>query len=110
MPQQNDGKTGEKIVIHIDADLEDLIPGFIENRKKDTRSIGEALQKGDYETIRIVGHGMKGAGGGYGFDAISDIGKFIEQAAKSKNSEEIQNRVNDLLTYLDRIEIVYDSD
>jgi hypothetical protein len=43
----------EKTVVRIDPDLADLIPGFLENRRKDIASIMSALEQGDYETIRF---------------------------------------------------------
>ena len=51
---------------------------------------------------------MKGSGGGYGFDVISEIGKTIEQAAKDKNDDVIKNSVQELDSYLDRVEVVYE--
>jgi HPt (histidine-containing phosphotransfer) domain-containing protein len=97
----------EKIIVHVDADLEELVPGFLQNRHEDVKTILNALEKGDYETIRIAGHSMKGSGGGYGFDAITDIGHSIEEAALGKNSEEIRKWVNKLSSYLDSVEIIY---
>ena len=108
MTQDNDLRHGEKIVIHIEPELEELIPGYIENRHKDVRSILEALERGDYETIRILGHSMKGSGGGYGFDAITDIGRSLEQAAKNRDTEEIRKWIDELLIYLDSVEIIYE--
>ena len=98
----------EKIIVHVDADLEELIPGFLQNRHEDIKTILNALEKGDYETVRILGHSMKGSGGGYGFDAITDIGHSIEDAAKEKNPEEIKKQVNALSGYLDRVEVVFE--
>ena len=103
-------RRSEKIIIHVDSDLEDLIPGFFENRIKDVETIHEALKEGDYETIRVIGHGMKGSGGGYGFNAITEMGAIIESAAKNKDVAEIQKQMKDLSTYLESVEIVYDSD
>jgi HPt (histidine-containing phosphotransfer) domain-containing protein len=54
-----------RIIIHADIDLEDLIPGFLENRHKDIIEIESLLASGDYETTQRLGHSMKGAGGGY---------------------------------------------
>lgn len=102
---QNDGK----IIVHVDTDLEDIIPGFLESRRDDIISIQKALEQGDYDTIKVLGHGMKGAGGGYGFDEITNIGSSLEQAAKEKNSEEIRKCVNKLSNYLERVEIVYEN-
>ncbi|MBI3599633.1 MAG: Hpt domain-containing protein [Nitrospinae bacterium] len=98
----------EKIIVHVDADIEELVPGFLQNRHEDVKTILDALEKGDYETIRIAGHTMKGSGGGYGFDAITDMGHSIEEAALGKNSEEIKKQLNELSSYLDSVEVVYE--
>ena len=98
----------ERIVVRIDPDLEDLIPGFIENRRKDISAILEALGNGDFEPVRSLGHSMKGAGGGYGFDAISEMGAALETAANGKDSETIRRQTAQLASYLDRVEIVFE--
>ncbi len=64
----------EKIVVQVDADLEDLIPGYLQNRRQEVDSILQALENQDFEAIRVLGHTMKGTGGGYGFDAITEMG------------------------------------
>ena len=98
----------EKIVVKADADLEDIIPGFLQHRLEDINKIREAMAQNDYDIIRVLGHSMKGTGGGYGFDAITDIGRSIEEAAKERNIEDIGQSVNDLSSYLDRVEVIYE--
>ena len=98
----------EVIVIHADKDLEDLIPEFLDNRRSDVESIHGALANDDYETIRVLGHSMKGSGGGYGFDDITEIGGALEQAAKRKDNTAIGNELEKLASYLARIEVVYE--
>lgn len=95
------------VTITIDKDLEDLIPGYLENRRRDIASIEEALRKNDFETIGILGHSMKGSGGGYGFDAITEIGKRIEEAAKNMDKKVIAEQAEELSTYLHNIKIAY---
>lgn len=96
------------IIVKVDSDLEDIIPGFLQNRQSDIEAILDALDKGDYETIRILGHNMKGAGGGYGFEVITDIGSAIEQAAKMNDAAEIKRALHELSMYLKQIEIVFE--
>lgn len=108
MIQDNDTEQDEKIIAHVDIELKELIPGFLENRRKDIRSILRALDQGNCETARILGHSMKGSGAGYGFDPITDIGRSIEQAAQDRSPEEIRKWVAQLLTYISRVEIVYE--
>jgi HPt (histidine-containing phosphotransfer) domain-containing protein len=95
-----------KILVTVDPDLADLIPGFLGNRRKDITAMQTALEQGDFETVRVLGHSMKGAGGGYGFDAITEIGAALELAAKSKNADAIRLRTADLAAYLDRVEVI----
>ena len=106
MTQEGNEKKDEKIIVHVDEEIEDLIPGFLENRRNDVKTIEEALDKGDYETIRVLGHKMKGTGGGYGFDAITDLGHSFENAGDEKDSEEIRRLVNELSHYLEHVEVI----
>ena len=98
----------EKIIAHVDNDLADLIPGYLANRKKDIIAIHDALEKKDLETIQILGHSMKGSGGGYGFETITEIGMLMEKAAKEGRYESISLQVKRLEDYLRRVEVVYD--
>ena len=97
----------EKIIAHVDNDLADLIPGYLANRKKDIIAIHDALEKKDLETIQILGHSMKGSGGGYGFETITDIGRMIEKAAKEDSEEDILLQIERLEDYMRELEIIY---
>lgn len=93
--------------ISIDPDLRELIPGFLQNRNHDVQTLQEAVAIDNFDTILMLGHRMRGDGGGYGFHLISEIGHALENAAREKNSHEILARVQELSTYLGRIEVVY---
>lgn len=97
-----------KIIVHIDKDLEDIAPGYLENRQKDKVLLPDLLKKGDFDSLRILGHRMKGSGAGYGFDAITNIGRVIEDASEKKSSPEIKQAIADLTDYLQRVEITYE--
>jgi len=108
MTSKPDDDRAEKTIIRVDPDIAELIPGFLENRRKDIAAMLDSVQRGDFETVRVLGHSMKGAGGGYGFDAITEIGAALEQAANHRNAAEIRERVNELSRYLDRVEVISD--
>ncbi len=96
------------ITVIIDVDLEELIPGFMENRVKDVEKLRNALSASDNKNIQSIGHSLKGVGGGYGFDEISRLGAEIESAAKADSSEDIGNYVSKLEHYLSNIEIKFE--
>lgn len=98
----------DKILVRIDPDIQDLIPGFLKNRAADLELIAGHVADGNLESVKIIGHSMKGAGGGYGFDAITDIGARLESAADSGDLAGIEGAVKELRDYLDRVEVVPD--
>jgi hypothetical protein len=98
----------EPIRVRVDPELASLIPGFLDNRRHDVVLLLEALNRADFETARILGHSMKGSGGGYGFDGITDIGRDIEVAATQSDPIAIRTHVDALALYLARVELVSD--
>jgi PAS domain S-box-containing protein len=97
----------EKFVLEVSAELEALMPKFFANRRRDAGEILDALAKSDFERIRAIGHGVKGAGGTYGSTVISDLGARIEQAAIRQQADVIDADVRSLIDYLDRVELVF---
>ena len=98
-------KSLEKIVVWLDAEIKELIPNFLKNRNKDVCAIRKALAEGDFETIRLRGHSMRGSGEGYGFKRISEIGIFLEKAGETKDGNKVKRWIKALESYLDRVEI-----
>ena len=94
-------------VVYVDAEIEDLVPIFLNNQLEDVKSIVEACEQCDYEKIWVLGHNMKGTGSSYGFDAISEIGAALEQFAKERNSEKVRTLAEEVSVYLQRVEVVY---
>jgi len=47
--------------VKVSKDLEDLIPTYLANRKKELESLRQALEAADFEQIRQIGHRMRGA-------------------------------------------------
>lgn len=98
----------EKIRIRVDSDLQELIPGYLKNRESDLQTYRQALEKDDFDSIAVLGHSMKGSGGGYGFNDLSQLGRAIEKAAKSRDKDSVRKSIIDLTAYLKKLEIVYD--
>jgi len=93
--------------VQIDRFIEDLIPGFLNNRREDIKSLREAIESGDMQLLQRFGHTMKGTGAGYGFDKISEIGEAIEGAARQSDGETILKLAEELEAYLDTLRVVF---
>jgi HPt (histidine-containing phosphotransfer) domain-containing protein len=98
--------TGQ-LTVEISRDLEDIVPIFLGNRKTDVQTLRGALAKQDFKTIQTLGHRMKGDGGGFGFDRITEIGAAMELAAKLEDRSTIEQLIVQLEDFLKRVAVVY---
>ncbi len=98
----------ERTIVKVDKDLEDLIPGYLARRQDDITAIRDSCARNDFEKVRVLGHSMKGSGGGYGFERITEIGKLIEESAKNQDPATISTCIDELADYLSRIDITYE--
>ena len=96
----------KKIIIHPNPDMAEMIPWYLEKLDEYSKTINEALEKRDFETIEVIGHRMKGSGVTYGFDGISDMGLSLEQAAKANNSKDVLIWAGELSHFLKLVEVV----
>ena len=94
--QHSEAKQAEKIVVKVDAEIEEIIPIFFEKLHEEIETALESLHESDYETIQIWGHSLKGAGMGYGFDPISEIGQSLELSAKTRDPEQVRKLAHQL--------------
>ena len=89
--------------VRVDADLADLVPGYLESRKKDVERGRDGVGRGEFDKVRIVGHSMAGSGGGYGFPGITRIGRNIERGAMAHDADQVRSAARELELYLSRM-------
>ncbi len=97
----------DRVIVEVDEDLSDLIPGFLTHKRADITTIFEALARRDYAAISSLAHRIKGEGGSYGFESMTEMGRALEQAAATRDDGAVTTLARQLLSYLDRVEIVF---
>lgn len=107
MTTTNGQDFNDAIIVYLDPDLEDIVPAFLNNRRKDIETLTACMENGQLDTIRLLGHRLKGDGGGYGFDAISSIGHALEQAALRGDLVTIRESTAELINFVTRVRVVY---
>jgi HPt (histidine-containing phosphotransfer) domain-containing protein len=98
----------ERPSVLVADELRELIPRFLAHRRRELDELRAALACSDAETVRRLGHGLKGVGGGYGFDEITRIGADLERAAREGRLPAAQALARKLAEYLDSVEILYE--
>lgn len=99
--------SAEPIIVTVDADLADLIPIFLAQRRMDQATLTAALLLRDFEAMRRAGHGMAGAGASYGFDYLSALGQRIVDAARAADIEALRQLQAEFDDYLARLSIKF---
>jgi CheY-like chemotaxis protein len=100
-------EASEAIRAVVDSSLREIVPGYLTNRRMDVIAFRTALENGDFQTIRMTAHKIKGTGGGYGFPALTELGAAIENAAITRDAESIRKKIAELDRYLDKVEVEY---
>jgi CheY-like chemotaxis protein/HPt (histidine-containing phosphotransfer) domain-containing protein len=94
------------IMVSVDPDLAALIPDFLQSIRDQIPHLSELLRDDNYVDIQKIGHSLKGVGGGYGFQRITDLGAQIEQSARNSQHDGVEIGIADLQDYLARVQIV----
>jgi hypothetical protein len=95
----------EKIRLNVEPGLKELVPGFLENRRRDLERMRLALHAGDLAAIRDVGQNIRCFSRVYGFDELTALGEEIRCAADECSTLRIVHLQGQLADYLSRVEI-----
>jgi|RhiMethySRZTD1v2_1073278.scaffolds.fasta_scaffold223316_3 HPt (histidine-containing phosphotransfer) domain-containing protein len=86
-----------------DAELKALADGYLERRRLAMDGLKRALATADYETLWIEGHHMRGAGGSFGVDRISELGAEIELSAWERDGAGVAEKLKELEDFLAQV-------
>lgn len=94
-----------RIPVAVDPELKAIIPAYLESLRKNAERMRGLLEAGDFESIRLLSHAMKGEGAAYGFGPVSELGASIQRAADRKIASDIPPLLDELNRYLSTIDI-----
>ncbi|WP_127715785.1 Hpt domain-containing protein [Halobacteriovorax sp. HLS] len=96
-----------EFTVEIDQDLEDIVPGFLENRKKDIELLKQFSNEKNLSEIEKIGHKVSGSSGGYGFHDLGQIAKEIEKLAMANTETGINELIEKFEDYVNNVKINY---
>ena len=96
--------TSKRLVVAVDPQLKEIVPWYLDSRRRDLPEFSAALSAGDFGRLRTLGHNLRGTGSSYGFPKITHIGEAIESAAKAADADTCRNQIEELTEYLARVE------
>ncbi len=94
------------LIVRVSSLLSELVREFLATCRTDMLTIRSAMVTADYATVEDLGHRMRRAGGGLGFDFVTDVGGEIENAAKRHDEPIIRGQIKIMQNFLDHVEVV----
>ncbi len=77
------------------------VPAYLESCRQNVVDIRDALDRADFSTATVLGHNLRGSGGAFGFQHITDIGAGLELAAEDSDIKASRGWATELDRYLD---------
>lgn len=90
----------EKSIEVADPFARQLMARYLKRREKDLELLDQALADSNFETIERTGHNLSGSGSAYGLDAVSRIGRGIEEAAKRSDAARTRRLLDELAAFV----------
>jgi hypothetical protein len=95
----------DRIRLKVEPALKELVPGFLENRRRDLERLRQALHAGDLAAIRDVGQNIRCFSRVYGVEELTALGEEIRCAAEESSTLRIVRLQGQLADYLSRVEL-----
>jgi CheY-like chemotaxis protein len=107
-PMPHEELPSQKITVRVDPEIASLIPGFLNHMRDYLKQLQNTFEHRDLDMVRELSHKIKGVGGGYGFDGLSEIAATLVAAASAQDGPGIQRGLQEMASYLEHVEVVYE--
>ena len=97
--------SAEPILVEAPPEVEELVPEYLAERKREVAIFHKLMAQSDFERIRILAHNMKGNGRSFGFPELTVIGAAMERSAREASASALAGQLLELTGYLDRVQL-----
>lgn len=90
-----------------DLDFRELLEDFVVSARERRTSLEASFAERSVQELGRQAHQIKGAGGGYGFDSLSQVAALLEIACQKPEPsiDEIGQLLNDVIDHLNRVAV-----
>ncbi len=106
-PEKSDAPAIEYTVV-VDADLEDLIPAFLEAKIEDLQNLKTAVENENFERARQVSHKLKGAFNMYGFSYLGETCAVMEAVAPAGEAGPLTTQLKVIDDFLHKMDLRFE--
>lgn len=90
----------DPLAARMNSRLTGRVPAYLTHCRESVSQMLTALDRGDEETVIILSHNLRGSGGAFGFQRITDFGAEIELAAENGDHVTVRSALAGLSQFL----------
>ena len=94
--------------VRVERYLEDLIPDYLSNRRKEVAQLATAFESGNFDAIAQLTHRMIGVGTPYGFNHVTDVARKLREAALARDETTLSTILTDYRDYVAKIRVIFE--
>ncbi len=106
MDSAGTGSAESLVPLRPDPLLADLVPPYLDRARRELEAARQLVDDGELARVARVAHDLKGTGGAYGLEELSNRARRIENSANAGDAELTAALIERLASYLARIEVV----
>jgi PAS domain S-box-containing protein len=93
-------RKADRIAVTAPEGFEELSRDYLTRRKEGLPGLRGSVESGDYDRVRRMAHDIKGTGTSYGFPALTDAARALEQAALARDLGSMESALRSMEDYL----------
>jgi HPt (histidine-containing phosphotransfer) domain-containing protein len=94
-------------LVEVSADLKDLVPGFLYNRRDEIFKSRSLVEQSDFVALKRLGHAFKGACMAFGFTKATQMATALEMAAAESDRAAAEVQIGALENFFSDPQIRY---
>ena len=99
---QPDGPIGSELVRE-DPSFSEIVQEFVKGLSDRLRAMETAIDRTDFDALRVAAHQLKGSGGGYGYPALSERAAALERHARAEAIDNCEASISELKELCSRV-------
>ncbi len=95
------------MIVEVEGWLADLVPRYLLHQRQELAQLEAAWSVGDLETLKLIGHKLRGSAASYGFTELADGAAALEKAAAAQDREAVRAAIDRFTDHLRTVQVVY---
>jgi HPt (histidine-containing phosphotransfer) domain-containing protein len=92
-------------LVQSDPSYAALVEDFIAELGGRIQELNSALNAGQFDTLKMLAHQLKGAGGGHGYPALTQVAAGLEQHAVAQQLDACKQSIGEITSLVARLAV-----